>query len=106
MAAKVFSFNPLRVAMGRVDAQATDRQGVAVTTPQDDDGLDDNTRRLRKMTLDAIAKEIVSGQRALVDLESEAHRVINGIRSCQDEITRRMPDLGIKAEVPKDAANG
>lgn len=103
MVAKVFSFNPLREAMRRIDSNPTTHQTTAQIA--DDDGVSDDERRLRKMTIDAISKEIVSGQRALVDLESEAHRVINGIRACQDEIVRRLPDLGIRGEIPKDGGN-
>lgn len=104
MVAKVFSFNPLREAMRRVDSRVTTHQTTA-QTPDDDDGLSEDERRLRKMTIDAISKEIRSGQSALVDLEAEAHRVINGIRACQDEIVRRLPDIGIKGEIPKDGGN-
>lgn len=97
--AKVFSFNHLKVAMQRVDAAATQSVADGVL---DEDGLDESQRRLRRMKIDDISREIVSGQRALVDLQAEAHRVINGMRAAQEEIVRRLPDLGIAAHVPRD----
>lgn len=97
--AKVFSLNNLKVAMQRADAAATAPVPDFIV---DEDGLDDNQRRLRRMKIDDLSREIGSGQRALVDLQAEAHCVLNGIRAAQEEIVRRLPDLGIAAHVPKD----
>lgn len=47
--AKVFSLNNLKVAMQRADAAATAPVPDFIV---DEDGLDDNQRRLRRMKID------------------------------------------------------
>lgn len=70
------------------------------------DALDFETSRLRKLTIDALEREIRGCQTKLIALESEAHRVINQRHDCQQEMVRRLQNLGIRADVPELPVNG